>query len=60
MRFQTRLGDRLAGCAWESRDNQPREIIVFQSMHSLVEDDYDPAAGHRPRLAYQAASCTPP
>jgi hypothetical protein len=54
-RFQIRQGDRSASFSWETRDGQPREVLVFQSTQGFIEDGVDPAGDYRQQLVYQGS-----
>ncbi len=53
--FHVKQGDRLAGFAWDLRDDTPREVLVFRSTQGFVEEGVDPTGDERQRLVYQGS-----
>ncbi len=51
--FHARQGDRTAGLAWDLRDKQAREVIVFRSTQGFVDEALDPTADDRQTVVYQ-------
>jgi len=51
--FHVGHGDRAAGLAWDLRDGQAREVMVFRSAQGFVEEGTDPTADDSQTLVYR-------
>jgi len=51
--FHAGHGDHAAGLAWDLRDGQAREVMVFRSAQGFVDEGVDPIADDRQTLVYR-------
>jgi hypothetical protein len=53
--FHVSHGDQSAGLAWNLRDGEPREVMVFRSAQGFVEEGVEPTGDDRQALVYRGS-----